>query len=43
MKNNNENSRRKFLDKGLKLGLVTAIGSIGISKLSKLNAETENP
>ena len=41
MEDNNKNSRRKFLDKGLKLGLVTAIGGIGISKLAtKLNAKT---
>ena len=43
MENNNKNSRRKFLDKGLKLGLVTAIGGIGISKIvNKLNAKTDN-
>lgn len=43
MENNNKNSRRKFLDKGLKLGLVTAIGGIGLSKItSKLNAKTKN-
>ena len=42
MEDNNKNSRRKFLDKGLKLGLVTAIGGLGISKLStKLNAKTD--
>ena len=42
MKDNNKNSRRKFLDKGLKLGLVTAIGGIGLSKFtSKLNAKTD--
>ena len=41
MEDNNKNSRRKFLDKGLKLGLVTAIGGIGLSKLAtKLNAKT---
>jgi molybdopterin-containing oxidoreductase family iron-sulfur binding subunit len=40
MEDNNKNSRRKFLDKGLKLGLVTAIGGIGLSKLAnKLNAQ----
>ena len=43
MENNNKNSRRKFLDKGLKLGLVTAIGGIGISKIvNKLNAKIDN-
>ena len=43
MKNKKTNSRRKFLDKGLKLGLVTAIGGIGLSKLSsKLNATTNS-
>lgn len=42
MEANNKNSRRKFLDKGLKLGLITAIGGIGLSKLaSKLNAKTD--
>ena len=43
MEDNIKNSRRKFLDKGLKLGLVTAIGGIGLSKLtSKLNAKTNS-
>ena len=43
MKNKNTSSRRKFLDKGLKLGIVTAIGGIGLSKIiSKLNAKTES-
>ena len=42
MKNNKTNSRRKFLDKGLKLGVATVIGGIGISKItSKLNAQTD--
>ena len=42
MTNNKRNSRRKFLDKGLKLGLVTAIGGIGLSKItSKLNASNK--
>ena len=41
MEDNNKKSRRKFLDKGLKLGLITAIGGIGLSKItSKLNAKT---
>jgi molybdopterin-containing oxidoreductase family iron-sulfur binding subunit len=40
MEDNTKNSRRKFLDKGLKLGLATAIGGIGLSKLTgKLNAK----
>jgi molybdopterin-containing oxidoreductase family iron-sulfur binding subunit len=43
MKTNNKNSRRKFLDNGMKLGIATAIGGIGLSKItSKLNAKTEN-
>ena len=42
MEDNNKNSRRKFLDKGLKLGLITAIGGIGLSKLAtKLTAQTD--
>jgi len=42
MKNNNENSRRKFLDKGLKLGLATTIGAVGLTKLAtKLTAQTD--
>jgi Fe-S-cluster-containing dehydrogenase component len=42
MKTNNKNSRRKFLDSGMKLGIATAIGGIGLSKFtSKLNAKTE--
>jgi Fe-S-cluster-containing dehydrogenase component len=43
MENNKNKSRRKFLDKGLKLGLVTAIGGIGLTKIaSKLNAQPDN-
>jgi len=43
MANSNKDSRRKFLDKGLKLGLVTAIGGLGISKIvSKLNAKPDS-
>ena len=43
MNKNNKNSRRKFLDKGLKVGLVTALSGIGISKIaSKLNAQTDS-
>jgi len=42
MKNNNTDSRRKFLDKGLKLGLITAVGAVGLTKLaSKLTAQTD--
>lgn len=42
MKNINRKSRRKFLDHGLKLGIATAIGGIGLSKIaSKLNAKTD--
>ena len=43
MEENNKKTRRKFLDKGLKLGLVSAIGGIGLAKLSsKLSANTNN-
>ncbi len=43
MEENKNNSRRSFLDKGLKLGLVAAIGGIGLSKLtSKLSAKPSN-
>ena len=43
MSKNNKNSRRKFLDKGLKVGLVTALSGIGLSKIaSKLNAQTDS-
>ncbi|WP_456376894.1 4Fe-4S dicluster domain-containing protein [Lutibacter sp.] len=42
MKKNKINSRRKFLDKGLKFGLAAAIGGIGLTKLaSKLNAKQQ--
>ena len=42
MEENNKKTRRKFLDKGLKLGLVSAIGGIGLAKLSsKLSANTK--
>ncbi|PCH52200.1 MAG: hydrogenase [Flavobacteriaceae bacterium] len=34
MGNNKKSSRRKFLDNGLKIGIATAIGGIGLSKLS---------
>ena len=39
MEDNNKSSRRKFLNKGWKLGLITAIGSVGISKLSSNTKE----
>ena len=43
MGDTNKNSRRKFLDKGLKLGIISAIGGFGISKItSKLNATNDN-
>ena len=43
MAENNKNSRRKFLDKGLKLGLVTALSGFGLSKVAtKLNANNDN-
>ena len=35
MEQKENNSRRKFLDKGLKIGLATAIGSVGFSKLAE--------
>jgi Fe-S-cluster-containing dehydrogenase component len=35
MENSNKNSRRKFLDKGLKLGLLTAIGGTAVAKFLK--------
>jgi len=43
MKQKKENSRRKFLNKGLKLGFFTALGSIGLTQLtSKMNAQKED-
>lgn len=42
MEENNKKSRRKFLDKGLKVGLASAIGGVALSKLStSLNANSE--
>lgn len=42
MKKDTNNSRRKFLDKGLKIGVVTALTGIGLSKLAnKINANNE--
>ena len=35
MEESNKNARRKFLDKGLKLGFATALGGIGISKIAE--------
>ena len=43
MDNKNKNTRRKFLDKGLKIGLATVVGGIGFTKLtSKANAKSKN-
>ena len=43
MENNNKNSRRKFLDKAVKLGIVTSIAGVGLSKIaSKLTAQTNS-
>jgi len=43
MKDNTKNSRRKFLDKGLKLAVASAIGGLGLSKItSKLNATNDD-
>jgi molybdopterin-containing oxidoreductase family iron-sulfur binding subunit len=43
MADNNKNSRRKFLNKSLKIGLASAIGSFGLAKLSsKLNGKTKS-
>jgi len=43
MSDNTKKERRKFLDKGLKLGIAAAIGGLGISKItSKLNAKTNH-
>jgi molybdopterin-containing oxidoreductase family iron-sulfur binding subunit len=43
MGDNNKKTRRNFLDKGLRIGLVTAIGGIGLSKMSsKVSAKTNN-
>jgi len=42
MEENNKSSRRKFLGKGLKLGLATAIGGVALSKITtKVNANTD--
>lgn len=42
MEENKKKSRRKFLDKGLKLGLATTIAGIGLSKIvNKLNAKPD--
>jgi len=43
MENIKKNTRRKFLNNSLKVGIATAIGGIGLTKLvSKLNAKTAN-
>ena len=42
MENSEKNQRRKFLDKGLKIGLAATIGGLGLSKLaSKLKASPD--
>ena len=43
MEDNKKTSRRKFLDKGLKLGLASAIGGIGLSKITTRNINDRNP
>jgi molybdopterin-containing oxidoreductase family iron-sulfur binding subunit len=40
MKENDKNSRRKFLDNGIKLGLTAVVGGVAISKLTNINAKT---
>lgn len=42
MEDKNKNSRRKFLDKGLKLGLAAALGGLAISKISKSSAKSNS-
>lgn len=43
MENKKGDSRRKFLDNGLKIGLITAIGGIGLTKLAtNLSAQSQN-
>lgn len=43
MEDNSKKERRKFLDKGLKIGIAAAIGGLGISKItSKLSAKTKS-
>ena len=42
MKNDTNNSRRKFLGKSIKIGAITAISGIGLSKLAnKLYASND--
>jgi molybdopterin-containing oxidoreductase family iron-sulfur binding subunit len=41
MEENNKKTRRKFLDKGLKLGVAGVLGGIGLSKLSARFSEDE--
>jgi len=40
MEEKNSESRRNFLDKGIKLGLAAAVGGLAISKISKLSAKS---
>ena len=42
MEDNKNESRRKFLDTGIKLGLAAAVGGLAISKISKLSAKSNN-
>ncbi|MFH4963438.1 4Fe-4S dicluster domain-containing protein [Gaetbulibacter sp. M235] len=42
MEEKNNESRRNFLDKGIKLGLAAAVGGLAISKISKLSAKSSN-
>ena len=43
MKKSKKDGRRKFLDKGLKLGALTALGGLGISKIaSGLNRNSDD-
>lgn len=43
MENENKKTRRNFLDKGLKIGLATVVGGLGLSQLtSKANAKSKN-
>lgn len=44
MDDNTKRARRNFLGKGLKVGLIAALGGLGLSKIaSRLNANTEKP
>ena len=43
MEYNNKESRRKFLDKGIKIGLATVVGGVGLSKLGSNLLAKPNP